>query len=1170
MNYFLSKPLTIILSLFLFFQAYSQEFSYPENKDKDGLKLISSKQNSISLEFSIHEFEITSKILNGESVNNIQYGLNLIPGEEGTPELPFISKNLLIPNDAQVQLKIISDDTEMIEEIIVAPASKIPFDTEESIIAQKGDQYEINANFPAESIQYELTEIRGMDFIRLAINPFQYNPVTKELLVHKNIKFEIELTGGKSTYGENRFRSPYWDPILNDFTFNSSDIPKIDYNKRNNNSKDEGCEYLIVVPDNEDYMVWADTIRKFRNEQGIDTKIMTISELGGNDVSTINSFFEDVYDNWDPVPAAVLLMSDYGEDDEGITSIRFTHPYEGTYITDNFYADVTNNSLPDFVFARMTGNNYEELEILVNKFLSYERTPPTAENFYNEPITALGWQTERWFQICSETVGGYMSSVLGKTPVRINEIYEGNPNVDPWSTNDNTYMVMNYFGPDGLNYIPSSPTELGDWDGGSANDIVEAINSGCFILQHRDHGFYSGWGEPAFQSNHINQLNNIDQLTHVFSINCLTGQFDVDPGSFGEKFHRHPDGGAVSVTAPTQVSYSFVNDALVWGIYDNMWPDFMPDYGGSQIPERDFRPAFGLASGKYFLSTSNWPTSPMQTITYRLFHHHGDAFGNIYTEVPMENEVVHELGITSDVTNLEIEATDGSLVGLSVEGEFLASGIVDGTSVDLSFAQQEPGTQIKVVVTKQNYFRHESYVLVVPTEGPYVMKTSYSISDENGNNEVDYNEEISIDLVVKNVGLEEANNVELNLLLEDEFINITSGTYSIGSIAAGQEITIEDAFTFETMVEIPDLHQLEFVFQATDGNLEWESDLSLTAYAPHLVHSIISFEEIDGDGNAYLDPGETAIARFNSTNFGHRNFPAGTSSLSESSEYISINATTVDFEEIAPEASLIREFEITASESTPYASIVSVVNQITADPFSIENELFFTVGLILEDWETAATNEFEWQMSGDLDWFITDDYTAEGDYALKSGDIGDNEASVLSINYDVLSNHQISFYMQISSEEDKDFLNFYIDDELVQAWTGLVLFEEFIFPVEAGNHTFTWEYIKDEEDHSGLDAAWLDYIIFPPWNTILGTNEGLSSKEELISIYPNPANQQLFIRNINDYDFEIDVFNSMGQMVLSNFTGESIDLKSFEKGIYILKVKDKQNKKSQIIQFIKL
>jgi hypothetical protein len=133
---------------------------------------------------------------------------------------------------------------------------------------------------------------------------------------------------------------------------------------------------------------------------------------------------------------------------------------------------------------------------MVTKILNYERTPPTSADFYNHPITALGFQTERWFQICSEAVAGFWENAQGKETVRINKTYQGNPNSDPWSTATNTSTVVNVFGPNGLGYIPATPGQVNCTWNGSANDVVNGINAGSFMLQHRDHGGEDGWGEP--------------------------------------------------------------------------------------------------------------------------------------------------------------------------------------------------------------------------------------------------------------------------------------------------------------------------------------------------------------------------------------------------------------------------------------------------------------------------------------------------------------------------------------------------------------------------------------------------------------------------------------------------------------------------------------------------
>ena len=54
-------------------------------------------------------------------------------------------------------------------------------------------------------------------------------------------------------------------------------------------------------------------------------------------------------------------------------------------------------------------------------------------------------------------------------------------------------------------------------------------------------------------------------------------------------------------------------------------------------------------------------------------------------------------------------------------------------------------------------------------------------------------------------------------------------------------------------------------------------------------------------------------------------------------------------------------------------------------------------------------------------------------------------------------------------------------DNVEQAkWAGEINWSQSSFPVSAGEHTFIWQYNKDQAVTSGDDAAWIDNIIFPP------------------------------------------------------------------------------------------
>lgn len=186
--------------------------------------------------------------------------------------------------------------------------------------------------------------------------------------------------------------------------------------------------------------------QKFWTEQGILTMVKTLSQIGGNTTLIIENYINNAYNTWTIPPATILLLGDFGSD---INSTVISPFYDNYCASDNIYGDVNNDQLPDIVMARITANNEAQLQVMVSKFLNYERNPPTSASFYDHPITALGWQTERWFQLCSETVGGYWKNVQGKNPVRINEIYDGIPGT-AWSTAPNTSTVVSYFGPAGL------------------------------------------------------------------------------------------------------------------------------------------------------------------------------------------------------------------------------------------------------------------------------------------------------------------------------------------------------------------------------------------------------------------------------------------------------------------------------------------------------------------------------------------------------------------------------------------------------------------------------------------------------------------------------------------------------------------------------------------------
>ena len=927
---------------------FAEDIKYNDSWGKTGFSLKDQTAEKVLLNFSVNEFSILNTTINGKGMQELSFADVILPNEEGAPNLPGTGRYIAIPNGASVELELVNFRVETIQGVDIAPAPRIPWDTETGPLEYTPDNdiYSANKFYPEHPVMLsEKTEIRGIEAAMLGITPFQYNPVTKELKVYRDIEIELTFTSGDGSFGNERLRSRWWDPILQDVFLNQESIPDMDYNKSYQGTKDVGCEYLIITPNNQVFQSWADSIKQFRTSQGIMTDVITLDEVGGNTINAIQNFVNDAYYNWDIVPAAVLLLGDYGTNADN----RIISPIWDSYcVSDNIYADVTNNDMPDIVFARMTAQDEDQLEVMITKFLNYETNPPTNPDFYNHPITALGWQTERWFQICSEAVGGFWKNELGKSPVRINEVYGGDPTNDPWSTATNTYTVLNVFGPNGLGYLPASPNDLGNWSGGDPEMINNAINSGAFVLQHRDHGYEQGWGEPAYSSGNINSLTNTD-LTFIFSVNCLTGKYNLSGSCFTETFHRYTNNGqnsgALGLIAASEVSYSFVNDAYVWGMYDNLWPEFMPDYGTT--PEhRGVMPAFGNAAGKYFLQQSNWPyNTGNKEVTYNLFHHHGDAFLNLYTEVPQNLTVIHDNVLLDGMNTFSILANEGSLIGLTVDGEIIATELGTGESMQISIPAQSEGAVVKVTVTMQDYYRYENNVDVISSDVPYVVEESFLINDESGNGDglVDYGESILLSLSMQNIGNIDATNVTATLSTSNPYIVITNDTENYGDITAGEISNIENAFAFDVDNLIPDNEAILFEIEATDGTDTWISQILMVSHAPVLEYVEYDIDDTNGNNNGKLDPGETADLTVSIINSGSSDAFGVMGELLSSDTYISINTGSQSFGELTSMATGSQVYSITADASTPEGHQVNFDFEITGEGGIGSTGTFMTV-----------------------------------------------------------------------------------------------------------------------------------------------------------------------------------------------------------------------------------
>jgi M6 family metalloprotease-like protein len=147
----------------------------------------------------------------------------------------------------------------------------------------------------------------------------------------------------------------------------------------------------------------------------------------------------------------------------------------------------------------------------------------------------------------------------------------------------------------------------------------------------------------------------------------------------------------------------------------------------------------------------------------------------------------------------------------------------------------------------------------------------------------------------------------------------------------------------------------------------------------------------------------------------------------------------------------------------------------------------------VEGFETGNFSAFAWTNNSAVPWTVQSSEKLSGTYAARSGAIGNNATTTLSISRNVALAGNISFWQKVSSETDYDFLTFYIDGVSQGAWSGSGSWSLQTYSVSTGVHTFTWTYAKDMYVAVGSDCAWLDHIDFPMQDLILASPQNVSA-----------------------------------------------------------------------------
>ncbi|MDR9827516.1 hypothetical protein RCJ22_18085, partial [Vibrio sp. FNV 38] len=94
------------------------------------------------------------------------------------------------------------------------------------------------------------------------------------------------------------------------------------------------------------------------------------------------------------------------------------------------------------------------------------------------------------------------------------------------------------------------------------------------------------------------------------------------------------------------------------------------------------------------------------------------------------------------------------------------------------------------------------------------------------------------------------------------------------------------------------------------------------------------------------------------------------------------------------------DFVFTLSETVELGTAYEIGFTVASGNYATEGSFIFTIGNVIEDWESGDFSNFDWENDASKPWTIVNDNPYEGSYCVKSGSIGNNASTSLKITLD--------------------------------------------------------------------------------------------------------------------------------------------------------------------------
>ena len=804
------------------------------------IRILDDTADLTHLTVAIPEFSVQNVEVETGNYDLISIGQEPTISREGWPDLPFISKNILIPPRSGVRVEINSliSHTEAGINPVIAPGE----DGNEFVHLGEAVEFQNCSGFwPAQPVEIgEPVIVRGCRLTNVRFYPVQYNRTTGVTRFNEeidvNLRYEGDGINVSNSNGPLR-SSIYFHRLLENLVENPPPRPERD---------DLHCaSYLYIVPEVNGVPEAVEPLLEWQRRKGHRVGVEYLDNR--SNAGTIMNVIREYYNSDDPVEF-VTIVGDVGAEIDLAASTRYGD-YEYTTLDGN-------DPLPDIAIGRLSCANLAELNRIVNKLVSYESNPYMANtNWFKQGAVVAGH------------VGNGLGTVLLAKYVRRELLKLDYNEVRHWYHNE---------------------------DGEIRNEqpfVTECFNWGISIFQYRA---YLGM-------NNLN-LGVIDNLPNtrgrwpaVVAISCMTGGF-VRGYSHSEAFLRSRGGGIGAIGTATAGTNPRFNNIMAGGIWKGILKDKLFTMGwGLNSGKYELWRSYRGFEDRYmsFMDWNNLMGDP-GTVLWT------DIPVIISAEHP-DNIQIGQNSVEIDILDEGEDPVNKALVCLyKADDDFQITKYTDHNGRVEFFIDPEETTEgdLLVTVSKHNHKPYLGSIEIVETNNFIGVSTWEIDDDEEGESRGDSDgianpgEIIEITAQYSNFGddVPEGNGTMVFESLSPYAEVISEPIEFEQALEPGEFddalliIDVNPACMNQTMIPISVLVNI--------GDLEYRSLIRLQVQAPHIL-----CEEVIIEGETF-NRGEPGVFNVGIRNIGDKILQPSVATLVSEFEQISVDDSVLEYEAI--------------------------------------------------------------------------------------------------------------------------------------------------------------------------------------------------------------------------------------------------------------------------------